>query len=46
MSYSGEGLPVEPGRGSNHWKLASITELSLWPKPSYSFRPVKSSHFL
>ena len=35
---------MEPGIGSNHWKLASITEDSLWPKPSQSFNPVSSYH--
>ena len=34
MYLPGDGFPVEPGLGSNHWKLASITEDSLWPKPS------------
>ena len=46
MSKSGDGLPVEPGIGLNHWKFAISTGPSDWPKPSQSSRPVRLYHFL
>ena len=44
MFKSGEGLPMEPGRGSTHGNVASSTGPSVWPKPSRILLPVKRSH--
>ena len=44
MCSSGDGLPMEPGRGSIHGNVAKSTGPSVWPKPSRIFLPVRRSH--
>ena len=41
-SYSGTGLPIEPGRGVVLVRLPMVSGVSVWPKPSKMVRPVWS----